>query len=80
MILHLPLFIQDFGFTDIGELQFEDDLCLDVSKKTRGGHIQIFVCHGLGGNQKWEYNNQVTNRREWVLQREGGRKGDLLPL
>lgn len=52
-------FLQEFGFTDIGELQFEEDLCLDVSSSRVGAHIQILNCHSLGGNQKWEYNNKV---------------------
>ena len=54
-----PLLPQDFGFSEIGELQFEDDLCLDVSSSVPGKSIQIYGCHGLGGNQKWEYNVQV---------------------
>ena len=51
---------QEFGFTDLGELQFEEDLCLDVSSQRPGAHVQILNCHGLGGNQKWTYNNSVS--------------------
>ena len=53
--------LQEFGFSDIGELQFEEDLCLDVSSSRIRAHIQILNCHGMGGNQKWIYNNQVIN-------------------
>ena len=50
---------QEFGFTDLFELQFEDDLCLDVPSHHQGGPVKIFNCHGLGGNQKWEYKEEV---------------------
>ena len=50
---------QDFGFSDTGEIQFEDDLCLDVSSSVPGTPILIYGCHGLGGNQKWEYKEQT---------------------
>ena len=55
------LLSQDFGFTDTGEIQLEDDLCLDVSSRSEGTSINILNCHGLGGNQKWAYNNEVGN-------------------
>ena len=58
-VLLLP---QEFGYTDLGELQFEEDLCLDVSSSKINAHVQILTCHGLGGNQKWEYNNQVGDQ------------------
>ena len=57
--LPLPPSLQEFGFTDLGELQFEEDLCLDVSSQRPGAHVQILNCHGLGGNQKWTYDNTV---------------------
>ena len=53
------LLSQEFGFTDLGEMQFEEDLCLDVSSSRLGAHVQILNCHTLGGNQKWDYNNEV---------------------
>ncbi len=52
--------IQEFGYTDTGELLFEDDLCLDVSSPALGARVDIINCHGLGGNQKFDYNNQVS--------------------
>ena len=55
----LPPPSQEFGYSDLGELQFEEDLCLDVSSQRPGAHVQILNCHGLGGNQKWAYNNKV---------------------
>ncbi|XP_003391785.2 PREDICTED: polypeptide N-acetylgalactosaminyltransferase 1-like [Amphimedon queenslandica] len=57
---------QEFGFSDSGELIFDDDLCLDISSKERGGKVGILNCHGLGGNQKWEYNN-VTRHLQHVV-------------
>lgn len=54
--------VQEFGFSEHGELQFEEDLCLDLSSTSEKAHIHIQSCHGLGGNQKWIYNNQVVQR------------------
>lgn len=50
---------QEFGYTDTGELQFEEDLCLDVSSGNVGARVNILNCHGLGGNQHFDYNNKV---------------------
>ena len=30
-----------------------DDLCLDVS--AHGGPVKLYKCHGMKGNQLWEY-------------------------
>jgi hypothetical protein len=49
-------FLQIFSYTKKKALQ-TDDLCLDVS--SMGGPVKLFQCHGLGGNQKWEYSRQV---------------------
>lgn len=51
---------QDFGLTDLGELQFDDDLCLDVPTQEPGSAVVIYNCHGMGGNQKWSYNLEVS--------------------
>ena len=62
-LVHFPMPqspFQEFGFTDVGELQFEEDLCLDVASQRPGAHITILNCHGLGGNQKWIYDNKVS--------------------
>ena len=40
---------QDFGFTDVGELLFDDDLCLDVPVHKDGASVTIYNCHGFGG-------------------------------
>ena len=34
-----------------------DDLCLDVS--ALGGPVKLFQCHGMGGNQRWQYDVEV---------------------
>jgi len=48
---------QVFSYTKKKALQ-TDDLCLDVS--SIGGPVKLFQCHGLGGNQQWEYDRKVT--------------------
>lgn len=52
----LPWLFQIFSYTKKKALQ-TDDMCLDVS--ALGGPVKLFQCHGLGGNQKWEYHRQV---------------------
>jgi hypothetical protein len=52
--------LQEFGFSEKGEIQFEEDLCLDTSTGQVGGRINIYSCHGFGGNQKWIYNSTVS--------------------
>ena len=49
--------IQVFSYTKKKSFQ-TDDLCLDVASVS--GPVKIFQCHGLGGNQKWQYDKQVT--------------------
>lgn len=51
---------QDFGLTDLGELLFDDDLCLDVPSQQPGASVIIYNCHGMGGNQKWTYSMEVS--------------------
>ena len=63
----ITILLQEFGFSDSGEIVFDDDLCLDVSSKERGGKVGILNCHGLGGNQKWEYNNVVSLTMMWSV-------------
>ena len=45
-----------FSYTKKQALQ-TDDVCLDVSAVN--GPVKLFQCHGLGGNQKWEYDKEV---------------------
>lgn len=47
---------QVFAFTSKKELQ-TDDLCLDVS--AIGGPVKLFKCHGMAGNQLWEYDKKT---------------------
>ena len=51
--------MQEFGFTDLEQVVFEDDLCLDVPKHSAKAEVQLQMCHFLGGNQKWSYDNEV---------------------
>ena len=45
-----------FSYTKKKAFQ-SDDLCLDVSALS--GPVKLYQCHGLGGNQLWEYNREV---------------------
>ena len=58
-------FIQDFSFTDLQQIVYEDDLCLDVAKSHVMAKVDIQMCHYMGGNQKWEYNNFVSALFYW---------------
>ena len=48
---------QDIGLTDIHELQFDSDFCLDVSEHNAGARVTLYSCHAMGGNQKWDFNS-----------------------
>ncbi|CAD7080993.1 unnamed protein product [Hermetia illucens] len=37
--------------------------CLDVADKGRNSPVVLFMCHGQGGNQYWEYNME----RKWLI-------------
>ena len=52
-------FAQEFHYTDLDQIIYEDDLCLDVPKSKLKNPVEIQICHFMGGNQKWKYNNQV---------------------
>lgn len=52
--------VQDFGYTDLQQIVYEDDLCLDVPKGARKTKVDIQMCHYMGGNQKWNYSNTVS--------------------
>ena len=43
---------QVFSYTKKKEIM-TDDLCLDVS--AHGGPVKLYKCHGMKGNQLWEY-------------------------
>ena len=58
-LTYFPKCTQEFGFTDLDQIVFEDDLCLDVPKHSAMADIQIQMCHFMGGNQKWSYDNKV---------------------
>lgn len=50
---------QEFHYTDLDQIVYEDDLCLDVPRSKLKNPVEIQICHFMGGNQKWKYNNQV---------------------
>ena len=52
---------QEFGFTDLDQVVFEDDLCLDVASHGVKAEVQLQMCHFLRGNQEWKYDNQVSS-------------------
>ncbi|XP_068749181.1 polypeptide N-acetylgalactosaminyltransferase 13-like [Montipora capricornis] len=41
-----------------GEIIFEEENCLDVSKSYPGAPVEILKCHGMGGNQQWEHDKK----------------------
>jgi len=47
--------------TSRGELIFEEENCLDVSKSYAGAPVEILKCHGMGGNQKWEHEKKSVS-------------------
>ena len=47
--------------TSRGELIFEEENCLDVSKSYAGAPVEILKCHGMGGNQKWEHDKKSVS-------------------
>ena len=51
---------QDFSFTDLQQIVYEDDLCLDVPRGAVMTKVDIQMCHYMGGNQKWDYRNKVS--------------------
>ncbi len=54
--------MQDFSFTDLQQIVYEDDLCLDVPRSSPKTKVDIQMCHYMGGNQKWDYKNQVSTK------------------
>ena len=56
LLTELPFSKQDFEFTNIGEVVFDDELCLDVPSTEPGSPIKIMGCEET---QKWEYSEQV---------------------
>ncbi len=47
--------------TSRGEIIFEEENCLDVSKAYAGAPVEIMKCHGMGGNQKWEHDKKSVS-------------------
>ena len=52
-------FKQDFGFTNIGEIMFDDDLCLGMDSSVPGSPMKIMGCDDGDVTQKWKYSNKV---------------------
>lgn len=49
---------QMFMLTEIGEIR-EKKYCLQASRP--GEPVRMPLCHGKGGNQKWTYDESVSN-------------------
>lgn len=60
--LSLCLFFQMLILSSKGEIIFEEENCLDVSKSYAGAPVEILKCHGMGGNQKWEHDKKSVSR------------------
>jgi hypothetical protein len=54
--------VQEFHYTDLDQIVYEDDLCLDVPRSKLKNPVEIQICHFMGGNQKWKYDNQVRSK------------------
>ena len=65
------LSVQEFHYTDLDQIVYEDDLCLDVPRSKLKNPIEIQICHFMGGNQKWKYDNQVRNKEPYNAMFEG---------
>ena len=50
--------MQDFAFSNLGEILFNEDLCLDADSAVLGDPIKIMGCNELD-SQKWKYNKKV---------------------
>ena len=59
--LSLCLFFQMLILSSKGEIIFEEENCLDVSKSYAGAPVEILKCHGMGGNQKWEHDKKSVS-------------------
>jgi len=62
----MTVWLQVFSYAKKKSLQ-ADDLCLDVS--AIGGPVKLYQCHGLGGNQLWQYNHDVSISISSIVQR-----------
>jgi len=49
--------LQVWAYTGNKELRC-DDICLDVARS--GGPVNMVKCHGMKGNQVWEYDKNVS--------------------
>lgn len=56
-VCHETIDNQVFVLTDLGELR-NHDLCMDADSYY--GKVKTLKCHKNGGNQKWEYNVDVS--------------------
>lgn len=51
-----------FVLSSKGEVIFEEENCLDVSKTYAGAPVEMMKCHGLGGNQKWDHSKSLVSQ------------------
>lgn len=53
---------QVFAYTKRQQIM-SDDMCLDAASPQ--GPVKIVRCHGMGGNQAWVYNDEVTGLEDF---------------
>lgn len=61
---------------------WHDDLCLDLVNGDPSTKVQLFTCHKLGGNQKWEHDRvsaTYNNKGACVLLCHGNIFGRVWP-
>lgn len=56
-ICHETIDNQVMVMTDLGEIR-NQDLCMDADSSN--GSVKVLKCHGMGGNQKWVYDPEVS--------------------
>ena len=61
VLCYLCLSFQMLILSSKGEIIFEEENCLDVSKSYPGAPVEILKCHGMGGNQQWEHDKKSVS-------------------
>eukprot|EP00111_Clytia_hemisphaerica_P004070 TCONS_00011660-protein len=49
---------QNFVWTKNDEMVYDDQKCLDFSFSNTKRHVELWGCHGLGGNQIWKHHKE----------------------
>ena len=58
----MVIFFQVFAYTHRQQIM-SDDNCLDAASPD--GPVKLVRCHGMGGNQAWVYDKEVSGDQEF---------------